>query len=41
MWRDEDTKGREERDARGWGHKLGLWRRWGWSHGGYKTEKRI
>lgn len=40
MWRDEDTKGREERDARGWGHKLGLWRRWGWSHGGYKTQRK-
>ena len=33
MWRDEDTWGREERDARGWGHKMRLWRRWGWSHG--------
>lgn len=33
MWMDEDTKGREERDARGWGHKMRLWRRWGWSHG--------
>ena len=35
------TQRGEERDARGWGHKLGLWRRWRWSHGGYKTEKRI
>ena len=39
MWMDEDTKGREERDARGWGHKMRLWRRWGWSHGGYKTQR--
>lgn len=29
MWRDEDTRGREERDARGWGHKMRLWRRCG------------
>jgi len=41
MWRDEDTHGREERDAGGWGHKMGLWRRWGWSHGVDKTEKQI
>ena len=41
MWRDEDTWGREERDARGWGHKMRLWRMGMESWRVQNTERRI